>query len=101
MLVNCDTCHKQFDAKELKTRLLDKGVVEHFFDCPHCLTIYPVMKTDGQIRAMQKKQTALEEKVKYAGRPMNVKELAEWTFRQRRIKEMLDRLNGKVKANAE
>ena len=101
MVVTCNACQKEFDAKQLKTRALEKGIVEHFFDCPHCLTVYPVMKTSPQIRAMQKKQTELENKVKYAGRSMNPKEFAEWTFRQRRIKEMLDALNGKVKANAE
>ena len=101
--VNCEACGKQFttDETKMKTRALAGGIVEHFFDCPHCLTVFPVMKTNGQIRGLQKKQQQLEYGIKMTGRSMNASELYVWTMRQRKIKKLMDELNGKVKANAE
>lgn len=102
MEVKCETCGEKFTTEQtkLKGRTLADGIIEQFFDCPHCKTIYPVIKTNGMIRCLQKKQEKLEQRVKADGRPMNIKEHTEWVYRQRVIKAKLDELNGKVKADA-
>jgi len=96
--VKCENCGKLFATSEtgLKKRAATKGIDELYFDCPHCKETFLVLRTNGMIRCLQKKQTALEDKVKAENRTLNMAEYNEWVCRQKNIKIQMDKLNGKV-----
>lgn len=97
----CEKCNTNFVVTNdgLKMRSKAGGIQELYFECPACKEVYPIIKTNAVIRKLQAQQHKLEDKMSKGS--ATLKQTIEWTTKQRRIKELLDALNGKVKVNGE
>lgn len=99
LVIKCEACGKKFTTETIRvdTRVVVEDLHEHYFSCPKCDAVFPIAKTNGKIRGLQRKQANIEKIIKDERRQITPKELIEWAGRQRRIKELMDTLNNKTK----
>ncbi len=60
-LVICDYCEEEFEIK-LKERKHPKGIIETYFNCPHCKEKYISFVTDVKARQLQAEMNKLRDK---------------------------------------
>lgn len=68
MEIQCDSCHKTFKVKKLKTKWIDNNVQRTYFTCPYCNKEYTSFYKDKRIRKnikeIEKMQKRYDEIVK-------------------------------------
>lgn len=60
--VTCDECRKEFNMKIIE-KPHGKGLIETYFNCPHCKQRYNVSVTDAQARQEQKQINKLNDEL--------------------------------------
>ena len=60
--VTCDECRKEFNMKIIE-KPHGKGLIETYFNCPHCQQRYNVSVTDAQARQEQKQINKLNDEL--------------------------------------
>jgi hypothetical protein len=94
----CDSCKQNFELESLKERNLDGGIVEIYYNCPHCNKEYHVCVTSEQTRKVQKQMEELRGVIRdRLSKNMDVTLQRKQIFSlQKKHKKMMDKLNGRA-----
>ncbi|MDC3413919.1 hypothetical protein [Terrihalobacillus insolitus] len=98
MVVQCDKGCKKFFDVDIQEREHGEGIIESYFQCPHCNSEYTIAVTDEDLRKRQDEVKQLIEKMNKTKNQVEHAKLYETMVKKKeKMIRKMNRLNKKIK----